>query len=384
MMHYSKLLKAATVLTILVLAVVCLVYAKPFLVPLTFAALLAMLLLPVSRWLQRKGVGKAVAILLSMSLLLVFVALVVFFISWQISDLAGNASNTEQQITAKYQQAQQFVAEKLGIPPAKQKQMVKQQQSQTPGKLATLITGFLGGLGGFLADTLLVLVYIFLLSYFRSRLKTFLVWLVPDSEEGKALSIVNDAQQVAQKYLSGMSLMIVSLWVMYGIGFSIAGIPNAILFAIICGLLEIIPFVGNLTGTLITLTVALAQGGGTQAAVGVLVTYAVVQFIQTYLLEPLVVGANVSINPLFTIMGLVAGELVWGISGMVLAIPLLGITKIVCDHIEPLKPYGYLMGQDEDQGSGIGEKLKQLWAKVTGKKTKQTKKAGKQQKAPTG
>jgi predicted PurR-regulated permease PerM len=377
-------MKAATVLAILVLAVVCLVYAKPFLVPLTFAALLAMLLLPVSRWLQRKGVGKAVAILLSMSLLLIFVALVVFFISWQVSDLASNASNTEQQITAKYQQAQQFVAEKLGIPPAKQKQMVKQQQSQTPGKLATLITGFLGGLGGFLADTLLVLVYIFLLSYFRSRLKTFLVWLVPDSEEGKAVSIVNDAQQVAQKYLSGMSLMIVSLWVMYGIGFSVAGIPNAILFAIICGLLEIIPFVGNLTGTLITLTVALAQGGGTQAAVGVLVTYAVVQFIQTYLLEPLVVGANVSINPLFTIMGLVAGELVWGISGMVLAIPLLGITKIVCDHIEPLKPYGYLMGQDEDKGSGFGEKLKQLWAKVTGKETKQTKKAGKQQKAPTG
>ena len=69
-------------------------------------------------------------------------------------------------------------------------------------------------------------------------------------------------------------------------------------------------------------------------------------FLQTYLLEPLVVGAEVNINPLFTIISLVLGDLIWGIPGMILAIPLLGIVKIVCDHIEPLKPYGFLIGHD--------------------------------------
>jgi predicted PurR-regulated permease PerM len=88
------------------------------------------------------------------------------------------------------------------------------------------------------------------------------------------------------------------------------------------------------------------QGGGAGMIVAVIITYAIVQFLQTYFLEPLVVGAEVNINPLFTIIILVLGELIWGIPGMILAIPLLGIVKIVCDHIEPLKPYGYLIGRD--------------------------------------
>ena len=82
---------------------------------------------------------------------------------------------------------------------------------------------------------------------------------------------------------------------------------------------------------------------------GVIITYAIVQFIQTYLLEPLVVGSEVNINPLFTIIGLVIGELVWGIPGMILAIPLLGITKIICDNVDDLKPYGFLLGTQKSK-----------------------------------
>jgi predicted PurR-regulated permease PerM len=101
--------------------------------------------------------------------------------------------------------------------------------------------------------------------------------------------------------------------------------------------------------------------------VGILVTYAVVQFIQTYLIEPLVVGSEVSINPLFTILALVAGEVLWGIPGMILAIPLMGMAKIVCDHVEPLKPYGYLIGQDKKkESSGFKKKIEGLGKKMKG------------------
>ena len=141
-------------------------------------------------------------------------------------------------------------------------------------------------------------------------------------------------------------MMIACLWIMYSIGFSIVGVKYAVLFAIICGLLEIIPFIGNLTGTLLAILMVIIQGGGAGMVLGVVITYLIVQFLQTYLLEPLVVGAEVNINPLFTIIILVVGELIWGIPGMVLAIPLLGIIKIICDHIPSLKPYGYLIGSD--------------------------------------
>jgi predicted PurR-regulated permease PerM len=110
--------------------------------------------------------------------------------------------------------------------------------------------------------------------------------------------------------------------------------------------------------------VALMQGGGTNVALAIFITYVVVQFIQTYLLEPLVVGREVNINPLFTIGGLVAGELVWGIGGMVLAIPIMGILKIIFDHIEPLKPYGELMGEDKKEAKGLKKKIKELAASI--------------------
>src|SRR5688500_20374019 len=97
-------------------------------------------------------------------------------------------------------------------------------------------------------------------------------------------------------------MMIVVLWIMYGIGFSVAGVKNELFFAILCGLLEIVPFVGNITGTALTIIASMATGGGSNVIIGILIVYGLVQFIQTYILEPLVVGEEISINPLFTII----------------------------------------------------------------------------------
>ena len=139
--------------------------------------------------------------------------------------------------------------------------------------------------------------------------------------------------------------MIFCLWIMYGIGFSIIGVENAIFFAILCGLLEIVPFIGNITGTTITVLVAVVHGASLPMIIGIVITYGVVQFIQGWILEPLILGSQVKINPLFTILALVLGQLIWGIPGIVLAIPITAMFKIVCDYIEPLKPLGFLIGE---------------------------------------
>ena len=188
---------------------------------------------------------------------------------------------------------------------------------------------------------------------------------VPKTEKKNTEQVIFEARGVAQKYLTGMSWMILCLWIMYSIGFSIVGVKYAVLFAVLCGLLEIVPFVGNLTGNIITIFAVLMQGGGGGMILGVLITYAIVQFLQTYILEPLVVGSGVNINPLFTIGGIVAGELVWGVPGMILAIPTVGMAKIICDHIEPLKPYGFLIGEEPKKKNkgGLVEKIKGIFKK---------------------
>lgn len=346
-MMYENLGKVVRVLFIIIMLVIILVYGKPFLVPLTFAVLLSMLMLPMVKWLEVRNWNKALATVMALLVIVAFFVALGFFIGWQVSDLAADATKIQRQFAARMDDLRHFISQKLGIPPQRQDQIIQEQQAASSGNMSGMITGFLRGLGSFLTDSILVLVYIFLFIYYRAHLKRFLVRLVPEPDESKALKIVNNAQQVSQKYLTGLSLMIMTLWVMYGIGFTLVGVENALFFAVLCGLLEVVPFVGNLAGNLITVGATLAQGGSINMVLGIVAVYALVQFIQTYILEPLVVGAEVNINPLFTIIGLVAGEALWGIPGMILAIPLMGIAKIVCDNIEPLKPFGFLIGEEK-------------------------------------
>lgn len=363
-MSVQQLLRIAIILLILVLIIVILYYGKNFLVPVTFAGLLAMLLLPIAKWLKAKGINKSVSILLSMLVLISFFAVVFAFAAWQVADLAENASNIEQKVTSGFQKAKEYVSEQLGIPEEKQQQMLKQQQtSGTPGKLAKAVAGFVGGFGVFLGKTLLVLVYIFLFMYFRGHIRRFIIQQVAPAQKENASATIDEAQKVIQKYLVGMALMIAALWVMYGVGFTIAGVKNAIFFAILCGLLEIVPFIGNLTGALLTLLMTVIQGGGTNVVIGIIITYGVVQFVQTYLLEPLVVGKEVDINPLFTVIGLIGAELVWGIAGMVVIIPLTGVARIIFDHVPSLKPFAELIGEGEKE-SGTKKKVKQWFRSV--------------------
>ena len=345
-MRKFSLNRSVQVLLFSILLIVALYYGKAFLIPVAFAGILSMLLLPVTEWMERKRIPKVLAVLCSVLLIVAFVAGIIALISWQVADLAKNATQLEQNLTEKITQLKQSVSTSFGVSAEEQQKMMQKQQGSSSG-ISKSITSVLASFGGILTDFLLILIYIFLFLFYRSQLRTFVLKLVAAEKRARAATVLEKVEKTSRNYFTGMMLMIFCLWIMYGIGFSIVGVKNAIFFAILCGILELIPFVGNLTGTAIAILVNLAQGGSSSVLIGILITYAVVQFLQSYILEPLVVGDKVNISPLFTIGGIVAGELIWGIPGMILAIPILGMTKIVCDNIETLQPFGYLIGEEK-------------------------------------
>lgn len=358
-----QLPKALQVLLILFLGIAALIFAKPFLVPLCFAGLFAMLLLPLSRKMQNKGIKKGLAAFLSVLLFLSIIAIIIWLVTWQVGNLAEDLGNIEEQVKKVLQQGKDFIAQVFGISEQKQKEAIEKQSENADSLLVNISTSLMG----FVVDFILMVVYIFLLLYYRGHIKNFIMQLMPAKSEDNTDDAIHAIEKVSQQYITGLGIMIVCLWIMYSIGFTILGLKNAILFAILCGLFEIVPFVGNLTGNALAAIMALAQGGGMALVLGILITYATVQFLQSYILEPLVVGTEVNINPLFTIAGLVAGELIWGIPGLVLAIPLLGITKIICDHIPALQPYGFLIGRARSKKDvpTLVDKMKNLFKKQT-------------------
>ncbi len=345
-MNSGLLNRSISVMFFLFLLIAGLYFAKDFFVPLALAGLLAMLFLPLVKKMESKGIHRAVAIIICVLLILSLVAGITWLISWQIGNFSEDAGRLKEQLIKLSDRIKDYAQKTLGINKATQQAIIKNQESGSGASAGKVGLAIVGSISDILINFILVIVYFFLLIYLRAHIKTFILKLVKQPHKHNAENIIYDASKVGQSYLGGLAMMIFFLWIMYSIGFSIAGVKYAIFFAILCGLLEIVPFVGNLTGTLLTCLMAVSQGAGSGVLIGVLITYGLVQFIQTYILEPLVVGAQVNINPLFTIIAIVLGEMIWGVPGMVLAIPLTGILKIICDHVEPLKPYGFLIGSE--------------------------------------
>jgi predicted PurR-regulated permease PerM len=287
-------------------------------------------------------------------LLLLIISGIIFLISWQITTLTQDLENIEDKIQTLWQQLSQYITQLFGLSGEQQQQALNQQAAEVGLSVARLNSILFSVFINFV----LMLVYIFLFIYYRGRIRNFILQLVSKEDTANTNDAIESIQKISQQYVTGLGMMIVCLWIMYGIGFSLLGLKHALFFAVLCGLFEIVPFVGNLTGSALAVLMALIQGGGTPMIIGIVLTYGLIQFIQTYLLEPLIVGSEVNLNPLCTIAGLVLGELVWGIEGLVLAIPLLGLTKIICDHIPSLKPMGYLMGRGSINKNSLLEKIK--------------------------
>lgn len=332
------LIKTSLVVFIIIGGTVILHFGKWLLVPLAFALVLAMLLVPLSKKLEKRGVNRSLASVLCILILMLTFATIIGLLAWQLSTVMDDVNQIKSRLSVVSEHVQRVITNYTGIEKPQQEEMIKKAD---PGDMLTSATSTLLGIA---LDVILILVYIFLMMCFRSHLMKFLMKAVPSDQQDKTALIVHEAGEVSQKYLTGLTLMIMSLWVMYAIGFSIVGVKYAIFFALLCGTLEMIPFIGNLAGTTLTVLMGVVQGGDIKLIVGILIVYGLVQFIESYILQPLVVGSEVNLNPFFTILSIVIGEAVWGVSGMILAIPVFGMMKIVFDRFAPLKPYGFLLG----------------------------------------
>ncbi|PRD48372.1 AI-2E family transporter [Sphingobacterium haloxyli] len=329
-----------------VLIVIILYYGKGILAPLAIACIFAMLFVGPSTRMEKKGLPRWASALTMVSILVLCLVGLGFLLSWQFQNFAEQISSLKQNLSQVVTNLQHWIQERLDIDPAKQ-QAIAEEQMKGESTNGSTVQQLASGIFSLLVDVILVLVYTFLLLFYRARLKIFLLQIIPSKDRGQTVEIVDSASKVAANYMTGLAKMIVVLWILYGVGFTAIGVENALFFAVICGILELVPFIGNLTGTAVTVLGVTAQGGETDMILGVVLIYGFVQFVQTYFLETLIVGNEVNINPLFTIFSLVAAEAVWGIPGMILAIPITGMIRIICDRIPNLQPYGYLIGSDK-------------------------------------
>jgi predicted PurR-regulated permease PerM len=209
-----------------------------------------------------------------------------------------------------------------------------------------LVLGIFSATGAFLASFALIPIYIFFLSYYQDKFKEFIRLITKDDKHDQALLVAKKVTLVSQKYLIGIFLDVLILSVLNSTGFLILGLPHAILFGVFASILNIIPYIGVLIGSTLPILMAFLTKDEMSYPLAVAGICFFVQFLDNNFITPYVVGSSVSINPLTAIFVLIASALIWGIPGMVLCIPLTGMAKVVCDNVESMKPYGFLLGEE--------------------------------------
>jgi predicted PurR-regulated permease PerM len=342
------------------LVIAGLYYGKVFIMPFAIGGILAMLFLPFCNWIEKKKIPRGIAVFFCLLTLLLFVFGLVAILSWKIVEVINDITLLKGKAIATVDSIQNYIFNHFDISIEEQFKIIKEEKPS----YASMVQILLSSLAAIVTNLVLVTAYFLFLLYYHSHIKQFILKLTVATQQKEMEEIIHKVANISQQYLVGLSKMIACLWIMYYIGFSFIGLENAFFFAILCGFLEIVPFVGNITGTALTILIAAMHGGNLVLLGGIAITYGIVQFIQGWLLEPLMLGPQVKINPLFTIIALVLGELLWGIPGIIMAIPLTAMLKIICDHIEPLKPYGFLIGEIEDKkntGFSFLKKIKALF-----------------------
>ncbi len=328
------------------LLVTFLIFAKNILIPFTIAVVFTFLLMPISKRLETWRIPKVIAILISIIMALaVFVALLYFFYS-QVISFVNEWPAMQEALTSKWVSFQQFVSETFHVSELEQQVWLKTKIQESAATGGVLVLGIFSATTSFLASFALIPIYIFFLTLYKDKFREFVLLITQDDKNDHALMVVKKVSVVSQKYLRGIFLDVVILSVLNSTGFLILGLPHAILFGVLAALLNIIPYIGVLIGSILPILMAFMTKDSMIYPLAVLGICFFVQFLDNNFITPYVVGSSVSINPLTATLALIGSSLIWGIPGMILCMPLTGMAKVVCDNVESLKPYGFLIGEE--------------------------------------
>jgi len=336
-------------ITVGVIAVLYL--GRAFLIPFAFGGLLAMIFSPLVQRLQRRGIPRVGGIVISVLILVLIGGSIFLFTFMQTRALVQDWPKIQEELAKQRETVEDFVLTNAGIDAEERIKDWRTQLSNQTGQISSLVTDFFGSFFSLLGGILLTLVYMVILLLEEQRLYNFMLYVADNGATEAARSAMRGSRRVTSQYLFGRLILVTMLGFFYSIGFYLFGLQYAFSVAILAAMLSLIPYLGNLIGGGIALLIAVATGGDYTMLLGVIGTMGMAQFLENNILTPWIMGDRIALNPLATIVGVIAFSILWGVAGTILAIPILGILKVIFDQVETLRPYGYLLSMEESNDS---------------------------------
>jgi predicted PurR-regulated permease PerM len=336
--------KAALLLVGLYVFINMLYIGQGIIVPLVFSIILAILLLPVVNFFVRLKINKVIAIIITLVLTFLVIAAFGALIFSQASRFSESWPVLVDKFSLMLKDTIGGISDYFDVDPQSIHAWIAKTKVEVLNNSGAAIGQTLLTVGSSLVVLFLVPVYIFLILYYQPLIVDFIHRLFGADNQSKVTKIITQTKVVVQQYLVGLVIETAIIAVLEIAALLILGIEYAILLGIIGALLNLIPYIGGVVAVALPMMVALATKDSSWYALYVLGIYYVIQIIDNNYIVPMIVASKVKINALFSIIAVIAGNALWGVSGMFLSIPLLAIVKLIFDHIEPLKPWGFLLG----------------------------------------
>ena len=315
--------------------------------PLIIALLFAMLLIPFANFMERKmRFPRAMSSFVVLILLVGVISGVMVLLGSQLSEFTQDIPAFQKQLMDSLEMLQNWIAHSFHIDNDKQAEYINNTTSEALGKGTALVGATLLSLSSSLLFTVFIFLYTFFLLMHRSLLLKFILALFNDEHGVVVREVVSRIQYIIRKYILGLLLQMAIVATLSCIVFTILGIKYAFLLGMLTGILNVIPYIGIFISLLLSVLVTFATADASHVLF-VVIALICIHLVDGNYIMPKIVGSKVKLNTLTAVLGLVVGEMMWGITGMFLAIPVIAIAKVIFDRVEGLKPWGMVLGEDE-------------------------------------
>ena len=333
----------------LVYGSVILYFGKQLFIPLSFALLISFVLYPICAWFEKKGTGRLVAILISLTVLIVLGLLLVALLVYQLSAFIQEWPAIHSKLGNSLSELSKFLADVVGFSKEAQQEFIDRLSDQSGSNMIAVLRQTISASAVSMVLLILIPVYVVLILYYRRYWMKVLSRLFPAESDDRLREILFLTIKAYYNFIKGMALVYLIVGSLNSVGLLLLGVPHAILFGFIASILTFVPYVGIIVGSLLPVAMSWITYDSVWYPIGVVGIFTFVQYLEANVIFPLAVSNRLNVNTLVMLLAIFAGGILWGMSGMILFVPFAGIAKLIADHNPRWKTLSLLLGTDTEK-----------------------------------
>lgn len=347
-LYQDRSVKIAANLIMLVLIVFICYTLQSIIVPILFSIILSVLILPLAERLEKWGLGRVASSILTLIFFIILVCGIGYVLISQTINIGQDATDIVDKIRSLGLRILDWASDKFHMSKNEIIGRAETELSNSATSIGGYITGMINSIGNSLSFGILVPIMIFFFLYYRDFFKEFFCRVFSSSPREEIENLIAKIYDVLQNYLVGLVTVMGIIAILNTIGLMLLGIDYSWFFGILAALLTIFPYVGIFIGSIIPALFALATKDSAWYAAGVIIWFQLVQTLEGNFITPKIVGGKANLNPFVSLLSFFLGGMLFGISGMILALPLLAILKVIFDSIPETQAYGFLLSEPDD------------------------------------